>query len=394
MGSQAYKDLLTRLDWLNANRPTGPFETELLLVCSQLGVRDPEYDSRLMVCHSSIALFFWLVCESTKVFLKFVLQIAFGVQYASKFPHLPSAEYVLVAPRALFHEGSCSYFPVELAAGQNASWLMVFSHSNFFVYRKLKLHLIRLISAFRFFMISTETLRSNFGHFENLRVVIYAVRALLSPQSLRHLELQSEVETFLSRSEIKRFYLAHEFHGWARMTTALLKQAGRTSMTFQHASVNKSKLWYFPRSEDLRRVNFSPSRIYCLSGDERYFATSADEVCIVDCLPRWSGVSRESFGTLTGVSSDLLFRDKVMVVGSMSAFHNACLVDLCGSRSSLGLTTVYRPHPNPQYLFGTRLKLMLLIFTRKVRVAHSAVPSFFDASLRSFAEHILISPCY
>ena len=100
-----------------------------------------------------------------------------------------------------------------------------------------------------------------------------------------------KVREVLKNGTFKKVFCVHETHPWSRMVWSEAKQQGVSTITIQHASVSRTKLWYFPMAEELQTGLAMPDEFVVFSQKEQAllkpFFPSATRFYL-GCGPRFS----------------------------------------------------------------------------------------------------------
>ena len=78
-----------------------------------------------------------------------------------------------------------------------------------------------------------------------------------------------KIREILQKMRPEKVYCVHEMHPHARIVWSEARRAGIPTITIQHASITRTKLWYFPTPEELKAGLATPDEFVVFSEMER-----------------------------------------------------------------------------------------------------------------------------
>jgi len=137
----------------------------------------------------------------------------------------------------------------------------------------------------------------------------------------------------------------HELWPWSRVVWDICKRAGVSTITFQHASITRSKLWYFPHAEELAAGMALPDTFVVFSQKERELLAPhfpATTRFLFGCGPRYAHWKEIIVGP-----TQTLADQAVLFVSSVPWWDNEVVLEAAVRLLELGARrpVIVRVHP-------------------------------------------------
>jgi len=163
------------------------------------------------------------------------------------------------------------------------------------------------------------------------------------------------VEKHLERERPRLVFCVHEVWPWARVVWDILRRKAITGVTIQHASITRSKLWYFPQPVE-RDAGFPIPNIFAVfSQKERELLTPffpSSTQFLLSCGPRFMHWKKQIMS-----EGPLPARGSVLFVTSVPWWDNEVVLD-AARKICIGTTPshpiIIRLHPGAAVPFQFR----------------------------------------
>ena len=156
-------------------------------------------------------------------------------------------------------------------------------------------------------------------------VSVLTLRWIMSLLWVNAWMLELALETLLKDSCFKKVFCVHEMHPQARVACSVSRRIGVPFRVLQHASINRSKLWYFPVRQELASGLTCPDEFVVFSDDvitllKPYYPSST--AFSLGCSNRYA-----HWKTKTADYSPRNNNGGVLFVTSLSWWDNAVVLD-------------------------------------------------------------------
>ncbi len=190
-----------------------------------------------------------------------------------------------------------------------------------------------------------------------------------------------KIRETLQEMQPKKVYCVHEMHPHARVAWSEARRAGIPTITIQHASITRTKLWYFPNSDELKAGLATPDEFVVFSERERALLEPfypKDTRFHFGCGPRFS----HWHGKMVGQREEKTGRASILFVGSVPWWDNEVILQ--GAQkllvSSKGQTRSIIVRLHPAAVVPRSWKQWLDRMSKRGRLCISRVPLSEDLS--------------
>lgn len=187
--------------------------------------------------------------------------------------------------------------------------------------------------------------------------------------------LALKVRQILNSSRPKGVFCVHEMHPHSRIAWAEAKRFNIPTVTIQHASIVRTKLWYFPTREELAAGLATPDKMAVFSKDvkelfERFFP--GNTLYPLSCGPRFSKWKKIKSGKHSQVAGE----GPILFAGSLPWWDN--VVVLKGVQRLLAQGNQKRPilvrlHPAAKMPVQWKKWLAQMAETEKVNLSKGSL---------------------
>lgn len=123
-----------------------------------------------------------------------------------------------------------------------------------------------------------------------LTAAVITLRWIANLQWVTLWMLDRKVQQFFNKNKITKVFCVHEMWPWARAIWRTAYRNQISTVTFQHASITRTKFWYFPTEEELASGLQVPDEFFVFSSKEVALLTPHYPATrfVIACGPRYA----------------------------------------------------------------------------------------------------------
>ncbi|MDP3244337.1 MAG: hypothetical protein Q8M83_01620 [bacterium] len=252
----------------------------------------------------------------------------------------------------------------------NLNWLVI-NDAGKEVYEvsKLKIYFTCLFLLLTWFRISFFDKKSKNVNW--LTASVITLRWILNLQWVTLWMLDKRLQQILKQNKITKVFCVHEMWPWARVVWRTAYRNNVPTITFQHALIARTKLWYFPAKEELASGLRTPNEFFIFSNKEQELLKEfypPETVFHFGCGPRFAHWKTK----ILPQSFDKLPIAPVLFVSSIPWWDNEVIFR--GAEKLLNLSENNRPikfrlHPLVKLIWKQKRRLQSMVKQGKMNIS-------------------------